>query len=172
MHNKILFVISLFILCFSCKKTQENTSADAAEQSNRQEITEKDMSKIKYVEYALDLKTEDTIENWVEYSQLQDLIKDIKKGDLSFFNDNKTVIKLLLKELKSNIPDQVNSASITARILVLETKLYKLESLSNLSTTSKEELIAVIKEFLVSFSNLNMQMNKKIEFDNRSIEKP
>ncbi|WP_345190464.1 hypothetical protein [Algibacter agarivorans] len=172
MHNKILFVISLFILCFSCKKTQENTSADATEQSIRQEITEKDISKIKYVEYALDLKTEDTIEDWVEYSQLQDLITDVKKGDLSFFNDNKTVIKLLLKELKSNIPEQVNSASITARILVLETKLYKLESLSNLSTTSKEELIAVIKEFLVSFSNLNMQMNKKIEFDSRSIEKP
>ena len=172
MRNKILFVISLFILCFSCKKTQENTSADTTEQSNSQEITEKDISNIKYVEYALDSKTEDTIEDWVEYSQLQDIITDIKKGDLSFFNDNKTVIKLLLKELKSNMPEQVNSASISARILVLETKLYKLESLSNLSTTSKEELLDVIKEFLVSFSNLNLQMNKKIEFDSRSIEKP
>lgn len=172
MRINILIVVSLFILCFSCKKTQDNTSTDTIEQNKDQEITEKDIANINYTEYALDSKTEDVIQNWAEYLQLQDIILNIKKGDLSFFNDNKDVIKLLLKELKSNIPKQVSSPSITARILVLETKLYKLESLSNLSTTSKEELIGTINEFFVSFSNLNLQMNKQIEFDNRSIEKP
>lgn len=172
MRINILIVISIFILCFSCKKTQENISDETIEQNKSKELTEKDISNIKYAEYALDSKTEDSIQDWTEYLQLQDIKSNIEKGDLSFFNDNEEVIKLLLKELKSNIPEQVSSSSVTARILVLETKLYKLESLSNLSTTSKEELLSIITEFFVSFSNLNLQMNKKIEFDSRSIEKP
>ena len=54
----------------------------------------------------------------------------------------------------------------------METKFLKLESLVNLSTTSKTELIANIQDFLIAFSNLNLQMNKKIENDNIIIERP
>ncbi|MDA9775017.1 hypothetical protein N9B67_01725, partial [Algibacter sp.] len=85
---------------------------------------------------------------------------------------NEKAIKLLLKDLKQNVPEALNSSSIVARILVLETKLLILESLANLSTTAKEELLETIKEFFVSFYTLSFQMNKKVEFDNRSIEKP
>ncbi|GAA4895410.1 hypothetical protein GCM10023311_20150 [Flaviramulus aquimarinus] len=172
MHIKTLIAISLFVLSFSCKKTQDNMSDVAVEQNKSKDLTEKDIATIKYAEYALDLKTEDAIQDWAEYFQLQDIITEVKKGDLSYFSDNEEVIKLLVKEFKSNIPAHISSPSITARVLVLETKLYKLESLSNLSTTSKEELLNTIKAFFVAFSNLNLQMNKKIEFDSRSIEKP
>lgn len=172
MHIKTLVVFSFLILFSACKKTQEIAQEEQTEQNKSQEITEQDISKLKYIEYILDSKTADIVADWPEYLQLEELIVNIKKGDLSYFNDNKKVIKLLIKELKQNIPKALNSDSILSRILVLETKLLQLESLSNLTTTSKEELLKSIKEFLVSFSNLSFQMNKKIEFDNRSIEKP
>ena len=103
---------------------------------------------------------------------MDEVISNVKKGDLTFFNDNEKAIELLIKELKQNVPKSLNSSSIHARILVLETKVLKLESLANLSTTTKEELLETIKEFFVSFYTLCFQMNKKVEFDNRSIEKP
>ncbi|TGV00342.1 hypothetical protein [Flavivirga rizhaonensis] len=172
---KTLSILSLLIMFFSCKKDQENSTNNNTESNESKEITEKDISKINYIDFALDLKTEDVIKDWQEYYQLQEAIANIKKGDLSFFNDNeenKVTINTLLKELRVKIPKQINSPSIVARITALETKLYKLESLSNLSTTSKKELTATIKDFLVAFSNLNLQINKKIEFDSRKIEKP
>lgn len=172
MHIKTLSIFSLLVLFFSCKEVQESNPVDNVEDDQNKEITEKDISKIDYIEFALDFKAEAVIKDWQEYDQLQDAILNIKKGDLSFFNDNDETIKTLLKGLKRNIPKEINTSPILARITALETKLYKLKSLSNLSTTSKKELIATIKDFLVAFSNLNLQINKKIEFDTRKIEKP
>ncbi|OEK09465.1 hypothetical protein A8C32_12170 [Flavivirga aquatica] len=168
MSAKILSVFCLLVLSFSCKKAQENV----IEENKSESVAEHDFSKFKYIDYALDEKTEKALEDWQEYFQLQDIITNVKKGDLSFFEDNKVEVKLFLKKLKESIPEKVNASSIFARILVLETKFYKLESLYNLSTTNNEELSSAVKEFLVSFSNLNLQMNKKIEFDNRTISKP
>ena len=171
MRIKVLSILSLIVLLVSCKKTQE-TPTDNIEEQQTQDITEQDIAKLKFIDYALDSKTDEAIKDWKEYFELQDVITNVKKADLIFFNDNEENVKLLAKKLKENIPSTLNSEPVLARMLVLETKIFKLESLSNLSTTSKEELLNTIKEFLVAFSNLNFQMNKKIEFDNRSIEKP
>ncbi|GAA3600925.1 hypothetical protein Q4Q39_12450 [Flavivirga amylovorans] len=172
MRIKTLSILSLLVLFFSCKNDQENNTSDNTKDSESKEITEKDISRIDYIDFALDLKTEDVIKDWQEYYQLQEAVTNIKKGDLSFFNDNKEAINTLLKELKLKTPKEIKSSSVLARITALETKLYKLESLSNLSTTSKKELTGTIKDFLVAFSSLNLQINKKIEFDSRKIEKP
>ena len=172
MNFKFLSILSVLVIFFSCKKPSGNSELNITKTTDSQEITEKDISKLRYTDYILDSRTEDVIVNWIEYTQLQDVINNIRKGDLSFFNNNKKEIKELLNNLKHTIPTEVNTPSIIARITALETKLLKLESLSNLSTTSKPELIATIKEFLVAFSNLNLQMNKKLEADNIIIEKP
>lgn len=171
MKIKIL-VLSLITILMSCKNTQDESSLENKDENISKDITEKDLSKLDFIEFNLDVKTKKVIENWEEYNQLQGVITNVKKADLSFFRDNKEEIKVLFKDLLLNIPTEVNTDATLARIVALETKLYKLESLSNLSTTSKKELSKVIQEFLESFSNLNFQMNKKIEKDNQIIEKP
>lgn len=171
MKIKVLVVLSLITILMSCKKTQEDTILNSTDNTS-EKITEKDLSNLDLIEFTLDVKTEKAIENWQEYSQIQDVITNVKKGDLIFFSDNTEDIKTLFKDLLKNIPSEVNTNATLARIVALKTKLYKLESLSNLPTTSKEELSTVIEEFLESFSNLNFQMNKKIEKDNNNIEKP
>ena len=172
MTIKFLTLITLFILCFSCKKTHEGNANAVAEQNKEQAIFKNDISNLDYIAYTLDDKTELIIENWQEYSELNDVITNVKSGDLSFFNDNNKSIKTLFKNLETKIPEEIKTPSITARMLVLETKFYTLESLSNLSTTGKEELNDIIKEFLESFSYLNLQINKKIENDSQNTEKP
>ena len=173
MNIKFLSLILLFVVCFSCKETQEeNTNTAVNETLKQEDISKNDISNLNYTEYALDEKTKTIIENWQEYSELNDVIADVKAGDLSFFNDNDEVIKVLFKNLKAKIPKAIKTPSITARMVALETKFYKLKSFSNLSTTTKEELNAVIKEFSESFSYLNLQMNKKIENDSQNTEKP
>jgi len=173
MNIKFLTILSLIFMFLSCKNIDNNTDiVEHKEESNK--IKEKDLSKLDYIEFALDSRTKKVIEeaNWVQYNQLQDVITNVKKGDLSFFDDNDEAINTLLKDLKNKVPAAVRYPPTLARITALETKLYKLESLSNLITTSKQELKDSIKEFLEAFSNLNLQMNKKLEKDSRIIEKP
>ncbi len=172
MNIKFLTVLSLFIIFFSCKQKQETNFEDDKDKTTINNITEKDISKLKYIEFTLDEKTEKAIENWNDYKELQIIVTNVKKGDLSYFDNDGDPIAELIKNAKKTIPTTVNTNPTLARITVLETKLYKLESLSSLSSTRKGELKEAIREFLESFSNLNFQMNKKIEKDNNKIEKP
>ncbi|GAA3559086.1 hypothetical protein [Snuella lapsa] len=171
MTIKRLSFLCLFFIILSCKKNIDQNRDPTEIEIVNEEITENDISKLDYIEFTLDSKTQTAIKNWAEYYQLQDHVTNIKKGDLSFFNDNET-IEEFLKKLRETIPATVNTPAILARITAFETKLYKLESLSNLSTTKKPELIKTIKEFLEAFSNLNLQMNKKLEIDSHNIQKP
>ena len=173
MHIKSLFILSFLLVLCACKKTQEsNNELQNKESTQNKNITDQDIAKLKYVEYILDAKIEKIVQDWPEYIQLEDIIINAKKGDLEFFNDNKKVIQLLLKDLKKNVPKALHYESILSRLLVLETRLLKLESLLNLTTTTKEETLENIKDFLEAFSNLNFQINKKVEFNNRVIERP
>lgn len=164
------FCISFALL--SCDQQKEGNNNITVEVPVPTKITEKDISKLKFLEYSLDLKTEKEIENWAAFKELEDLVVRVKKGDLFYFKDNNEAIIKFVKELKEKVPDTINTPSVNARITALETKIYKLESLYNLSTTSKDELSLMIKEFLESVSNLNLQMNKKLEKDSQIIEFP
>ena len=172
MNIKILSFLCLFVITFSCKKNQDTVEAINDKPIDSLGIKVKDIAKIKYTDYILDTRVEEKITYWNSYTQLQEAVNKINKADLTFFKNNGKEIRELLATLKQTIPLEVNSAAIMARITALETKLLKLESLSNLDTTSKTELLSAIKEFLIAFSNLNLQMNKKIENDNIIIEKP
>ncbi|WP_372752889.1 hypothetical protein [Mariniflexile sp.] len=172
MSIKLLSVLSVFIVMISCKEKQEPAKQEEKNPLDSKTIKAKDIAKFKYTDYILDSRAGDSIANWNEYKQLEDVVISVKKGDLSFFISNGKGVTELMVNLKQNIPLEIKSDAIMARLTAIETKILKLESLSNLSTTGKPELLSVIEEFLVAFSNLNLQMNKKIENDNIIIERP
>lgn len=173
LKNMLTGCCILLLLVVSCKKTQEKTiQLKDIEKQQNQKIIKQDLKKIEYIDYILDEKTEVAIKDWQEYAQIQEVITSLKEANLVFFDDADEVVKTLIKNLQATIPSEINSQSVLARILVLETKLFKLHSLYNLATTTNQELVSVIKDVLIAFSNLNLQMNKKVEFDSRIIEKP
>ncbi|MFB9056054.1 hypothetical protein ACFFU9_04795 [Mariniflexile ostreae] len=173
MALRLLSIILLSSLLFSCKKTEENTTEDTQDITIKP-VSEVDISKINYTEYVLDSKTKTATESWLKYQEFEQVIHQVKEGDLSYFHDSdrENTIRNFFIAFRKAIPDTINTPAISARILALETKTHKLESFANLSTTSEEELNKTIKEFLVSFSNLTLQMNKKLEKDSQTIEKP
>ncbi|WP_242130827.1 hypothetical protein [Aestuariivivens marinum] len=160
---KPIYLFSLFILFLSCNQKDTSKSDNKTDQTFNKTVNESDLSKINYTEFVLSPEAQRAIENWVEYNQLQEQVGYLKKGDLSFFNDNKKAIETLLKDLNKNIPEDLKDNSILARLKVVETTIYKLESLVQLSTTTKPELIEGIKAFLISISNLDLQLNEVIE---------
>ena len=119
-----------------------------------------------------DAKVQKVIGSWEKYTEFQKVILDVKVANLSFFRDNNEILTVLIDELKTTIPEMVNTPQVMARIIALETTLYKLESNVNLSNAKKETVISAVKEFLIAFSNLNLQMNKKLEKESQNIQKP
>lgn len=172
MNFKFLSLLGIFIFVMSSCKQSETQEQDINTKKDSTEITESDIAKLKYTEFLLDRQTEEAILSWNEYTQINDVVKNVKKADLSFFNDNDEGVTALLKDFNKNIPEKVNTDAVKARITAFETKLYKLQSFSGLSTTNREELLATIKEFLIAFSNFNLQMNKKMEADKNVFERP
>jgi hypothetical protein len=172
MKLKFLGIVWVLLVFVSCKKKQDDAALVVEKPVESQVIKAKDVAKIKYTDYILDSRAEDSIVNWMAYKQLDEVVNNLKKADLSFFKANEKNVKELVRNLKQTIPAEINNNAITARITALETQLLKLESLYNLSTTTKPELLENIRAFLVAFSNLNLQMNKKIEADNIIIERP
>ncbi len=172
MRNRIFIVLSFLTLIMGCKKAQEEYTEYQTRENESQLLTEKEVSKFKYVDYILDSATHELAKDWTEYMQFNDAVLKIKKGDWTFFKDNEEVIELLIYEHKLNIPETLKSESVISRLVILETRLLKLKSLTNLSTINKKELIENTKAFLVAFSNLNFQLNKKVEFTKRTIERP
>ena len=169
---KIIGTIFLLICFVSCTNSKGNSAQIIQEKSNVSIISKDDISKINYIEFVLDSKAEKIFETWAKYIELENLMTNLKQGDLSFFKDNDALLLAFIEDFKSTVPDQINSPSIQVRIKALETKIYKLESAVSLSTTSKEDMISSVKELLIAFSNFNLQINKKFEKESQNIQKP
>lgn len=169
---KILNILFVCLLIVSCKQKEIVEDETTISEISNNQIQEGDVSKIKYTEYVLSPETKDVVQNWSEYTQLQEQVNYVKKGNLSYFENNKETIEALFKGLYANIPEKIKENSILARVKALETKFFKLESLVNLSTTTKTELQNGIHEFLIAVTNLDLQMNKIIELESQNIVKP
>jgi len=163
-----VFTILICLLFFStCEKeaSQQNASVDLENTEVKQvsRITKKEVEAIKYLDYGLSSATKKAVDRWINYAELESIIESIKNGDLSYFKGDEKVISTFMKELKSDVPAKIKSQSIAARIIALETKFLKLKSAVQINNTPKAELLSTIKEFLQACSNLNLQMNKKLE---------
>lgn len=167
---KLFISFFLIVFVFSCEKKNENVKQ--TEDNTPILVSKKNIQKLNYTDFELDTKVKNNILSWEKYTELNGVILNLKQGNLSYFKGNHDILEALINELKETLPESLNSATIMSRLIALETKLYKLESVANLSNASTDTLLSSIKEVLVSFSNLNLQMNKKIERESQKIEKP
>lgn len=168
---KSFVVLFGFISIFSCK--EKNTELDTNTIIYEEiKITAKDIENIRFTDYALSNLSEVEIESWLTFQELNSQIEILKKGDLAYFNDENEILTTFIKELNEEIPSDLDTPSIKARLSVLETCFYKLEGINNLKNLDKETVLGYIKDVLVAHSNLILQINKKLEQDSQDIKKP
>lgn len=169
------YIICLFVLALhlQCKNTKDTNDLSLSNNSTEtHEITSTDINAIKYTEYVLSDLAEQKTKDWLKFQNLRDHIEVLKKGDISFFKDDKTIIQGFIADLKNEIPDSLDAPSITVRLKVLETTMYKLDETLNIRSLSKQSVLNNIKEVLIAHNNLILQINKKIEKESQKIVKP
>lgn len=168
----ILFLVILFISGCNTQTTNDSNIFKEIETIDSSQITSRDITKLKYTDFALSNLTKSKTSNWQKFNELTDKIEILKTGDLSFFKDDKAILVGFLNDLKNEIPESLKTPAILVRLSVIETTFLKLEGLASLSSAKKEDLLIIIKDVLVSYSNLIFQMNKKFEKESQNIEKP
>ncbi len=168
----ILFLVILFISSCNNQTTNNSNIIEEIETIDSSQITSRDITKLKYTDFALSNLTKSKTSNWQKFNELTDKIEILKTGDLSFFSDDKAILVGFLNDLKNEIPESLKTTAILVRLSVIETTFLKLEGLASLSSAKKEDLLIIIKDVLVSYTNLVFQMNKKFEKESQNIEKP
>tara|TARA_R100001377_G_scaffold29797_1_gene16226 strand:+ start:59 stop:571 length:513 start_codon:yes stop_codon:yes gene_type:complete len=166
-------IFLILVLCLvSCQETKTETDQVQTDNLLSELVTKEDIIALKFTDFIADANVEKIISGWAKYRELNTIILDVKSGNLSFFKSNEEIVAALNKDLKTTIPEAINSPLILSRVIAVETKIYKLEGVVNLTTPTKESLLESVKELLVAFSNLNLQMNKKVEKESQKIVKP
>ena len=162
-----------FILFLACQNESQSKTieAETAEIAS-DKLTSKDIASLEYTDYALSDMAISTTQNWLAFIELNKQIEILKQADLSFFKDDKAILKSTINDLKNEIPEKLNETSIEVRLISLETNLYKLEGSAILNNSKKETLINDIKDVLLSHTNLIFQINRTLEKDAQKIQKP
>jgi len=175
-----LKLVYLLITCFlllalnlQCKESSDSGAIEVVDNSTEtQKITAKDFEQIKYIEYALSDSAAAKTKNWLKFQNLGVHIDQLKKGDFYFFKEDKAILKGFITDLKKETPATLNTSDIAVRLAVIETMAFKLEEVSNIKTITKQSLLNSITDLFIAYNNLIFQINKKIEKDSQSIDKP
>ncbi|WP_299519565.1 hypothetical protein [Winogradskyella sp.] len=156
----------LFALLFSCngdKKTLD--TADNELIGQKEAITARTIENFKFTDYALSANGEQVVANWDRYQELAIQVSYLRKADLSFFNGDKAFLKGFIDTLKLKMPDTLQTNPILSRTTIIETTLLRLNENLTLDNIDDSLKLRSVKEVLVAFSNLNYQINKKLEKD-------
>lgn len=170
MYKYLLFFV---LLVFSSCKSDESENLPKKSLSNDSSaLTKEMMSKLRFTDIVLDRKAKVSAESWSAYQTIDQAVKQIKLLNYDFFLKNETGFETTFKELNANIPEAFNTQPIKARLLVLQTQLYRFKDELTFSKILKKTDVDFVKEIFTAFSNLNLQINKKIEKEEQVIIKP
>lgn len=165
--KNLIYCLLTMVLLTSCPKGDkvDNSENESIQDSQNTEITEADIEAIDILEFSLSVDGKKATEDWAPFQTMINEIDNLRTGDLSFFKQESSLVETHFGELKSSVPDTLKSKPIQARLLAFETKLYLLNNELNLQNFPKAKKIGATKEFLISYSNLLLQINKKLELD-------
>ena len=151
------FIFALFISFTSCDEvTTGNVQKDIPNSTtiNYSEINFESIYEVKYYS---------SIEQWINYFELNEFIEQLNSNDYSSLIDNKKFLLRFFRGIKFSIPDEINKPEIKSRLTVIETDFMRFESMLSNYEIEKEIKIKMVKKINNSFSNLNFQIDKLLE---------
>lgn len=169
----MLLYCGFCLLMINCKNNDvSEVKVETQEQIDARTISQKDIESLRYNDFALSTDSKIAVRNWQKFQELNAHVESLKKGDLSFFKSERLLLNTFFLEFRNEMPENLQTNEIIARFTALDTKAQKLNSFLTLNNIEKQDQIVAIKEFLITASNLNLQINKKFEFEKNNILKP
>ncbi|WP_411893856.1 hypothetical protein [Winogradskyella sp. A2] len=163
-----VFYLNIFLLLFlTCGDSSDGVTGSETTEVQQKEIkiTQKTIDDFDYTDYVLSTEGEKAVANWEKYQELAIQVSYLKKADLSFFKSEVELLQEFVEEFKSTVPEDLQTNPIVSRIVIVETALFRLNANLTLDNIDSEEKAQSLKAVFVALSNLNFQINKKLERD-------
>ncbi|WP_304140348.1 hypothetical protein [Mesoflavibacter zeaxanthinifaciens] len=155
-----------FLFVFNCGEDKSSSELKTEEDKAQQPVINvKAIEGFKYTDYVLSTRGENAVSGWDKYQELAIQVNYLKKADLSFFNGDKSILKGFIDTLKLKTPPILSTNPILSRTAIIETSILRLNENLTLDNIDNQLKLESVKEVLVAFSNLNYQINKKLERD-------
>ncbi len=160
------FILCFVILLLSCKDKKIIDNENAIKVKTQElKISKKAIENFKFNEYKLSTEAQQIVSKWESYKELNDQINYLKEADLSFYKNEKKFLITFMSKLKTTVPDVLNTNSILSRLTIIETKVLKLNDHLIIDNIDVSTQLSSIREVCIAFSNLNLRINKLIEFN-------
>lgn len=166
MKLKLFFISVLSLFLFKCE--DDKATSEGEESNNKPKksiITEEAIESFEYTDYVLSTEGETAVSDWDKYQELSIQINYLRKADISFFNGDKELLQKFVQEFRLGIPKDLKTNPIISRVAIIETAILRFSDNLTLDNIPDQDKLNSVKEVLVAFSNLNYQINKKLERD-------
>ncbi|GAB5563497.1 MAG: hypothetical protein Wins2KO_05600 [Winogradskyella sp.] len=166
MKIRLVLLNILLIGLISCGgDTPKDVDQTDKKEQQQPLITAKAIEQFKFNDYVLSLDGEKAVENWEKYQELSIQIGYLRKADLSFFIGEKEMLKEFINKFVDEIPEELSQNPIFSRVAIVQTTVLRLNENLALDNIGESMKLEGVKEVLIAFSNLNYQINKKLERD-------
>ena len=163
--KKIIFLV-LLIIVFSCDKAVSKRNIEVARDS-----LVSNTLKVNYPVAKLNSKAKKLVENWDEYQNIEELLKQYQHITTNMALLNAKELSVLSKQLKDSIRvEQLNIPAVKIRLNVLHNETLRLADMETIPSITESEVIEEKNNILDAYSALNLKINNIVNQENLNQE--
>ena len=163
--KKIIFLV-LLILVFSCDKAVSKKNIEVARDSLASNTL-----KVNYPVAKLNMKAQKLVENWDEYQNIDELLKQYQHITANMALLNAKELSVLSKQLKDSIRiEQLKIPAVKIRLNVLHNETLRLADMETIPSITEPEVIEENNNILDAYSALNLKINNIVNQENLNQE--
>lgn len=143
-----------FLVIFSCKKTEQNTTIDPKDKPSLSVVQAHKMFD------KVSPNFENKIEDWKSLHNVTVFLERFKKASANEILSNALELKGLSKSLKDSIkPDLFNLPSVNARLNIFHNESLRLADMTNIPAITAVEVHNQTDKVIDAFSSINSKVN-------------
>ena len=163
--KKIIFLV-LLIIVFSCDKAVSKRNIEVARDS-----LVSNTLKVNYPVAKLNSKAKKLVENWDEYQNIEELLKQYQHITTNMALLNAKELSVLSKQLKDSIRiEQLKIPAVKIRLNVLHNETLRLADMETIPSITESEVIEENNNILDAYSALNLKINNIVNQENLNQE--
>jgi hypothetical protein len=156
----------LLILVFSCDKAVSKKNIEIARDSLASNTL-----KVNYPVAKLNMKAQKLVENWDEYQNIDELLKQYQHITANMALLNAKELSVLSKQLKDSIRiEQLKIPAVKIRLNVLHNETLRLADMETIPSITEPEVIEENNNILDAYSALNLKINNIVNQENLNQE--
>lgn len=163
MKFKIIGLLLLSILAFSCKDDTAERLIEQKKEAKKKEVIFNTINNgWVFTQPQLESVTQSKVNQWMEWRNFLTEINQKPKSSIGAFQKKASALSKKVVELNNNIPQTFNKPQVKSRITVLITKVKAMDLFIHLNQIPDTKVVQYVKDINQEIVSLQMQLEEII----------